>query len=98
MKTRQIASFVGIAAIASAVELGATEVTHVTGGSPGVEVPGPIGILIMAAGRSGSSMVGEFFLHSEVRRMYRDSHKLSYGAACCLLNKARPNAKPKAVF
>ena len=68
MKTRQIASCVGIAALAAAGEISETGRVNLTGGSAGDEDARPIGILIMAAGRSGSSMAGEFFRQSEVRR------------------------------
>lgn len=74
MKTRRIASYIGIAALAAAAELSATGQTHITGGSLEHEAARPIGILIMAAGRSGSSMVGEFFRQSEVRRKYQNSN------------------------
>ena len=40
--------------------------TTTTADAEGVEAARPIAILVMAVGRSGSSMVGEFFRESEV--------------------------------
>ena len=43
-----------------------TTTTTTTADAEGVEAARPIAILVMAVGRSGSSMVGEFFRESEV--------------------------------
>lgn len=68
MKTRKIALLVGMAAaIAAAVEPSTVETARVEGGSTEPEAARPIGILIMAVGRSGSTMVGELFQQNKVR-------------------------------
>lgn len=69
MKIRQMmAFFVGVtAAVLGAGELSATEQAMLMAGSPGVHAASPIALLVMAVGRSGSSMVGEFFKQNEVR-------------------------------
>ena len=67
MKTRKIAFLMGMAALAAAAEPSVNEPAHTEGGSVDLEAARPIGILIMAVGRSGSSMVGELFHQNKVR-------------------------------
>ena len=62
MKTRKIAFLMGMAALAAAAEPSVNEPAHTEGCSVDLEAARPIGILIMAVGRSGSSMVGELFI------------------------------------
>ena len=62
-----MALFLGVAATASAAaDLSATEQAFLTGTSPGGHAERPTAILVMAVGRSGSSMVGEFFNQNKV--------------------------------
>lgn len=66
MKILKIALLVGISAIAAAAEPSTLEQARAEGGSARPESVRPIGILIMAVGRSGSTMVGEFFRQHKV--------------------------------
>lgn len=106
MKTRRIATYIGIAALAAAAELSTTEQrTQSTGSSPEDEAGSPIGILIMAAGRSGSSMVGEFFRQSEVRHTYcigaptrNYGNSATVSLALCEVQEGRPEREGRGRF
>ena len=66
MKTRSIAFLMGMTALAAAAEPSMNGQAHAEDGSAEPEAAPPIGILIMAQGRSGSTMVGEFFRQNKV--------------------------------
>ena len=67
MKTRNIAFFMGMTAFQAAAAAIMHGQARTEGGSADPEAAHPIGILIMAVGRSGSTMVGELFQQNKVR-------------------------------
>ena len=67
MKTRKIAFLMGMAALAATAEPSTNEQARAEIGSADPEAASPIGVLIMAVGRSGSTMVGELFQQNKVR-------------------------------
>lgn len=64
----------GMAALAAATEPSMIEQARAEGGSADPEAACPISILIMAVGRSVSTMVGELFHQNKVR-ILRDKRK-----------------------
>lgn len=67
-----------MAALAAAAEPSMIERVRAKGGSAEAEAARPIGVLIMAVGRSGSTLVGQLFQQNKVR-ILRDCTTPPYG-------------------